>query len=94
MKLHKSTAVCIAATALTLVLAAVGWFLLPGSVGMQFGLSGQLQNFMPKPLALALPVALCAVGAGLSATEERRSAGLILSLVSPALVVFTLFVNL
>ena len=82
MRLHKSTFVCIAAVVLSLILAAVAWFLLPDSVGMQLGVSGQVQNFMPKPLALLLPVGLCAVGTGL-----------ILALISPVLVVITIFMN-
>ncbi|MBC5737258.1 DUF1648 domain-containing protein [Lawsonibacter faecis] len=93
MRLHKSTFLCIAAVVLTLILAAAAWFLLPDSVGMQLGVSGQVQNFMPKPLALLLPVGLCAVGTGLSFTEERRTAGLILALISPVLVVITIFMN-
>lgn len=40
MRLHKSTFVCIAVVVLSLILAAVAWFLLPDSVGMQLGVSG------------------------------------------------------
>ena len=93
MKLQKTTAVCLAAVAATVILAAVGWFLLPERVGMQLGLSGQLQNYMPKPLALLVPVGLSAVGAGLSAAETRRTAGLVLSLVAPALLAVMFVMN-
>ena len=93
MKPHRASFICIAAVVLTLILAAVAWCLLPDSVGMQLGVSGQVQNFMPKPLALLLPAGLCVVGTGLSFTEERRTAGLILSLISPVLVVITIFMN-
>ena len=93
MKLNKVTLLCIAAVTVTLILAVVSWFILPEQVGMQIGAAGQLQNFMPKPLALAMPVALSVLGLWLSMADRRRTAGLILSAVSPALLVFTVIVN-
>lgn len=73
------------ATALALILGIAGYFLLPDSLAMQIGVSGRLQNYMPKVPALLLPVALGAVGTVLTRSGEKKTAGLILAVLSPAL---------
>ena len=85
MKLEKTTWIALAATALALILGIAGYFLLPDSLAMQIGVSGRLQNYMPKVPALLLPVAAGAVGTVLTRSGEKKTAGLILAVLSPAL---------
>ena len=85
MKPAKTTWIAMTATALALILGIAGYFLLPDSLAMQIGVSGRLQNYMPKVPALLLPVALGAVGTVLTRSGEKKTAGLILAVLSPAL---------
>lgn len=91
--MEKLTWVALAATAMALILGIGGCFLLPDSLAMQIGASGQLQNYMPKVPALLLPVALGAVGTVLTRSREKRTAGLILAVLSPVLSVITFVMN-
>lgn len=44
------------------ILAIVSFILLPDKVGMQISASGELQNYMPKVVAIIIPVAVYAFG--------------------------------
>lgn len=93
MKLAKTTWIALVATALSLILGIAGYFLLPDSLAMQIGASGQLQNYMPKVPALLLPVAVGAVGTVLTRSGEKKAAGLILAVISPVLAAITFVMN-
>ena len=90
---NRTTWGCLAALAVTLALCAASWFLLPDQVALQIGLDGGLQNYVPKPVALLLPLGLGALGTGLSVGEARRRTGLILALLAPVLLIVTLIMN-
>ena len=90
---NRTTWGCLAALAVTLALCAAGWFLLPDQVALQIGLDGALGNYVPKPVALLLPLGLGALGTGLSTGESRRRTGLILAVLAPVLPIVTLILN-
>ena len=56
-----------------LLLAVVGWFVLPSELTLQFGLSGGNGAGSPKSLSLIVSFLLCAFGAvGHLVNEEKR----------------------
>ena len=54
-----------------------GWFLLPDTLVMQVGMSGQPSKSMPKVLGLLIPMAAGMIGAAYASSEreERRPRG-------------------
>lgn len=78
---------------IALVLAAVGWMILPDRVAMQIGIDGGLQNYMPKPLAMLLMLVLQAVMI-LFYRSSGRTAHLAAAVVVLVLPLFTFWMNL
>ncbi len=52
----KKTGITALLVGLCLMMAVVGFFVLPGELHTQLNLAGQPSNQMPKPLALAIPL--------------------------------------
>lgn len=92
-KLSRATLVGIALTALVLIVAVVGFFLLPDTLIAQIGFSGQVQSYMPKPLLLALPVGISILGVGISFQEEKRFSGILMPIIALGVLIFAYVVN-
>ncbi len=76
------------------VLAVVGWMILPDMVVVQFGMNGTPSNTMPKLGALAAGVAITVVGCLFGMKKEEQSyAEIILSIVGIFILGFTILVN-
>lgn len=83
-----------------LIIIAVGlsvcaWFMLPPVVAVQVGFDGQVTNTMPKPAAIAIPLAISVAGSVVNLTnkENSNSKGLVLGIVGIAVILLSLFVN-
>lgn len=92
-KLSKPTVIGIALTALVLIVAVVGFFLLPDTLIAQIGFGGEAQSYMPKPLLLALPVGISILGVGISLQEGKRSSGIIMPIIALGVLIFAFVVN-
>lgn len=92
-KLSKPTLIGIALTAAVLVVAVVGFFLLPDTLITQIGIGGQAQSYMPKPLLLALPVGISILGIGISFQEGKRSSAVIMPIIALGVLIFAFVVN-
>lgn len=84
--------VCIA---VAIVLAVVSWFVLPDMVVTQFGMDGQPSNYMPKALAILIPLAVAAIGGafGLTSDEKRAKKGIILSAIGVVVLIVSMIFN-
>ena len=77
----------------SVVFAAVNYFLLPDPAGTQLTSSGVLQNFVPKIFAVLIPLAISALGLLMVAYRDaKKYSGIILAIGGPLLqIVFFLF---
>lgn len=91
--MKKRDVLCIAMGVIAVVLAVVGWMILPDQVAMQIGMDGGLQNYMPKPMAMLLMLVLQAVMIGLY-RSGGRAAHLAAAVVVLVLPLFTFWMNL
>ena len=91
--MKKRDILCIAMGIVAVALAVAGWMLLPDRVAMQIGMDGGLQNYMPKPLATLLMLALQAVMI-LLYRSSGRGAHLAAAVVVLVLPLFTFGINL
>ena len=78
------------------ILGIISFIILPNKVGMQISVSGKLQNYMPKIIAVIIPIGLYGLGFlpngnGKSAEIKRN---IILSLLAIVIQIFTLVSNL
>ena len=82
--------------ALSLVLAAVGWLILPDTLIIQIGVNGQASNTLPKLPALLIPLALSCVFSGLymGNATGRRSRDLLVAVAGIGMSIVMIVVNL
>lgn len=78
------------------ILGITSFIILPNKVGMQISVSGELQNYMPKVIAIIIPFGIYGLGFlpnrnGESAEIKRH---IILALVALVIQIFTLVSNL
>ena len=78
------------------ILGIISFIILPNKVWMQISVSGKLQNYMPKIIAVIIPIGLYGLGFlpngnGKSAEIKRN---IILSLLAIVIQIFTLVSNL
>lgn len=78
------------------ILGIISFIILPNKVGMQISVSGELQNYMPKVIAIIIPFGIYGLGFlqnrnGESAEIKRH---IILALVALVIQIFTLVSNL
>ena len=73
------------------ILGIISFIILPNKVGMQISVSGKLQNYMPKIIAVIIPIGFLPNGNGKSAEIKRN---IILSLLAIVIQIFTLVSNL
>ena len=78
------------------ILGIISFIILPNKVGMQISVSGKLQNYMPKIIAVIIPIGLYGLGFlpngnGKSAEIKRN---IILLLLAIVIQIFTLVSNL
>ncbi len=78
------------------ILGIVSFWLLPDKVGMQISASGQLQNYMPKALAVVLPIGVYALGflPNKNGKTDQWKRQLIISVLAIFIQVFALISNL
>ena len=74
------------------VLMIVGIFLLPAQVGMQISSSGELNNFLPKWLAILLP-ALIGGGCGIIYVYKKISSCAMISAIMIVVQIVTIVAN-
>lgn len=91
--MKKRDVLCVVMGIAALAMAIAGWVLLPGQAAMQIGLDGGPQNYMPKPLAVLLMLALQAVMIALY-RSSGRAAHLAAAAVVLVLPLFTFWMNL
>ena len=78
------------------ILGIISFIILPNKVGMQISVSGELQNYMPKIIAIIIPIVIYGIGFlpnrnGESSEIKRH---IILSLLAVVIQIFTLVSNL
>ena len=76
--------------AIGIILAAVGYVILPEVVAVQVGFDGSVTNTMPKLLAIGLPTI---VGSVINVKEDDNHKGLILAIAGIVVMVITLLFN-
>lgn len=91
--MKKRDVLCIVMGVIAVVLAVVGWMILPDQVAMQISMDGGLQNYMPKLMAMLLMLVLQAVMIGLY-RSGGRAAHLAAAVVVLVLPLFTFWMNL
>lgn len=66
--------ICYLGIATALILGAVGWFVLPDTVAMKFGLDGTVKSTSPKLQAILIPVIISAAGgiSGIVTDKDNR----------------------
>lgn len=81
---------------LIVILGIISFWLLPDKVGMQISTSGQLQNYIPKVLAVILPFGVYALRflPNKNGQTEDWKRNLIISVVAVFIQVFALISNL
>ena len=79
--------------AIGIILAAVGYVILPEVVAVQVGFDGSVANTMPKLLAIGLPLLITIVGSVINIKEDDNRKGLILAVAGIVVMVITLLFN-
>lgn len=85
--------ITIAITIVAIILFIISYFLLPDTIAMQLQANGNLGNYMPKYLALLIPLAITLIG-NFSFYKNAQSKYLVIALVGLLMFVLTLFMNL
>ena len=71
MYINKKT-IGLISLAAAVVLAVVGYLVLPDVVAVQFSFGGKVSNVLPKPVALSIPFLVTAIG-GVSCLRSREA---------------------
>ncbi|MDD5791226.1 MAG: DUF1648 domain-containing protein [Erysipelotrichaceae bacterium] len=79
--------------AIGIILAAVGYVILPEVVAVQVGFDGSVANTMPKLLAIGLPLLITIVGSVINVKEDDNRKGLVLAIAGIVVMVITLLFN-
>ena len=74
------------------ILGIISFIILPNKVGMQISVSGKLQNYMPKIIAVIIPIGL--YGLGFLPNENGKSAEIKRNILAIVIQIFTLVSNL
>lgn len=82
--------------AVSLVLAVIGYFVLPDKVVMQIGADGQPSNLLPKLPAVIIPVIITCFGAVSYAVgdKEAKIRNIIIVVAGYAVAIFSLIFNM
>ena len=79
--------------AIGIILAAVGYVILPEVLAVQVGFDGSVTNTMPKLLAIGLPLLITIVGSVINIKEDDNRKGLVLAIAGIVVMVITLLFN-
>lgn len=91
--MNKRVVTAVIVSVLSVSLAAAGWLLLPDRVGMQITSSGQLDNIVPKYLALLPSLLISAVGIVLLFVKVKKINPYFLCFLGIILQVLTIGIN-
>lgn len=85
--------ICISLISAAVLLFIISFILLPDVVAMQIQLNGQLGNYMPKYIALVIPLIIELIGT-LAYYKENNNKYLVIAIVGIIMAVITLVMNI
>lgn len=94
--MNKRKLIAIGISVIAIVMAIVGYIILPDTIGIQIGMDGSVSNTAPKLAGIALPFLLCIGGslAYLFEGETKRKKNLLIAVVGLVVFALTFIVNL
>ena len=90
--MNKKT-ICISLISAAVLLFIISFLLLPDVVAMQIQFNGQLGNYMPKYIALVIPLIIELIGT-LAYYKENNNKYLVIAVVGIIMAVITLVMNI
>ncbi len=96
MNVNKEKVIGLVIVAVSVILAVVGFIVLPETLIVQIGLDGQASNTLPKIPALLIPLALSTVFSVLYMKDnaEKKSRNLIVAVIGVVVAIVMFVVNL
>lgn len=85
--------ICISLISAAVLLFIISFLLLPDVVAMQIQFNGQLDNYMPKYIALVIPLIIELIGT-LAYYKENNNKYLVIAVVGIIMAVITLVMNI
>ncbi len=85
--------ICISLISAAVLLFIISFLLLPDVVAMQIQFNGQLGNYMPKYIALVIPLIIDLIGT-LAYYKENNNKYLVIAVVGIIMAVITLVMNI
>lgn len=85
--------ICISLISAAVLLFLISFILLPDVVAMQIQFNGQLGNYMPKYIALVIPLIIELIGT-LAYYKENNNKYLVIAVVGIIMAVITLVMNI
>ncbi|MCI7222401.1 MAG: DUF1648 domain-containing protein [Erysipelotrichaceae bacterium] len=85
--------ICISLISAAVLLFIISFLLLPDVVAMQIQFNGQLGNYMPKYIALVIPLIIELIGT-LAYYKENNNKYLVIAVVGIIMAVITLVMNI
>ena len=85
--------ICISLISAAVILFIISFLLLPDVVAMQIQFNGQLGNYMPKYIALVIPLIIELIGT-LAYYKENNNKYLVIAVVGIIMAVITLVMNI
>ena len=85
--------ICISLISAAVLLFSISFLLLPDVVAMQIQFNGQLGNYMPKYIALVIPLIIELIGT-LAYYKENNNKYLVIAVVGIIMAVITLVMNI
>lgn len=85
--------ICISLISAAVLLFIISFLLLPDVVAMQIQFNGQLGNYMPKYIALVIPLIIDFIGT-LAYYKENNNKYLVIAVVGIIMAVITLVMNI
>ena len=85
--------ICISLISAAVLLFIISFLLLPDVVAMQIQFNGQLGNYMPKYIALVIPLIIDLIGT-LAYYKENNNKYLVIDVVGIIMAVITLVMNI
>lgn len=86
--------ICISLISAAVLLFIISFILLPDVVAMQIQFNGQLGNYMPKYIALVIPLIIDLIGTLAYYKENNNNKYLVIAVVGIIMAVITLVMNI